>query len=79
MITHFKRIKPSVTELSLEEQLLLHRKIRENRIRVIIKTVKVRKGKTVLSPEQKKVNKMSQLLDKMSDEELDKFLAKHGG
>ncbi len=79
MITHFKKIKPSITELSLEEQLLLHRKIRENRTRIIIRVAKVRKGKTVLTESQKKANKMSRLLDKMSEEELDKFLAKHGG
>ena len=79
MIIHFKRIKPSVTELSLEQQLLLHRKIRENRTRLIIRVVKERKGKTVLTESQKKTNKMSRLLDKMSDSELDRFLAKHGG
>ena len=79
MISHFKKIKPSLTELSLKEQLLLHRKIRENRTRVIIKVAKVKKGKTVLTAAQKSTNKMSRLLDKMSDEELDKFLAKHEG
>jgi len=62
----YKRIKPSLSDLSMDEQLDLHRRIRASRL--ISKAPITRRTKT--TPKQKRNKKLNKLVKDMSPEEL---------